>query len=76
MNNSRIIEIKILKDLGIYKSGDIVKVEADLHGTPRVSYWRDRLKDSLKDQCCEVIKPVKKTVSKTVTKTKKRGLKQ
>lgn len=59
------IEIKVLKNLGDYKAGDLIKVPADGDGAPFDSFWRRRLKDAEQDGCCEIVKPaVKKAVSR------------
>jgi hypothetical protein len=59
------IEIKMLKDMGIHKAGDLIKAPAHEDGTPLDVFWRRRLKDAEQDGCCEIVKPaVKKTVSR------------
>jgi nucleotidyltransferase/DNA polymerase involved in DNA repair len=59
------IEIRVLKNLGNYKAGDLVKATVDENGKPLDKFWRQRLKDAKRDGCCEIVKPaVKKTVSR------------
>ena len=56
--------VKVLKDIGAFKKGLIVKV----NDNDRVwgHYWRRRLKDAERDGCCE--KVVAKATSKSINK--------
>lgn len=59
------IEIKVLRNIGLYQAGDLVKLPIDVDGAPLDPFWRRRLKDAEQDGCCELVKPaVKKTVSR------------
>lgn len=48
-------QIKILKSLGAYITGQIVRVEVDSNGVPLSRFWRRRLKDSAKDGFCQFV---------------------
>lgn len=53
---SKIMKIKILKELKAHKSGDVVSIKVDNHGVPLERYWRNRISDSRMDKCIEIIK--------------------
>jgi len=54
------IQVKVLSDIPGYKTGQIIFVKVDSHGTPLDKFWRRRLKDAKTDNCLEVIKPKSK----------------
>jgi hypothetical protein len=60
LETTKPIEIKILKDMGQYKAGDLIRVTADEDGVPLDQFWRRRLKDSKDDSCCEIVMPAAK----------------
>lgn len=49
----KIRKLKINRDLGKHKVGEVVKVRCHDSGVPEDVYWRRRLKDSTIDQCVE-----------------------
>jgi len=51
-------QVKIrVKSAGIrgFQPGQIVRAEADEHGTPLDPTWRRRLRDARHDDCCELV---------------------
>lgn len=55
------VKIKVNKDLGLFKAGDVVRlVKID-------QYWRRRLKDAETDNCCELVndKPKRRSSTKS-----------
>lgn len=55
---------KILKDLGVKKAGDIVKLEVNKQGVPLDSFWAKRYKESKFDHCIELVKEKKESLKK------------
>ena len=49
------IRIRVNGSIPYYAVGEIVKVPADMYGTPLDLHWRRRLKDAVTDKCCEVV---------------------
>lgn len=69
------MKVRVLKDLGTHKPGDIVDVEFDWDGNATDRFWRRRLKDSKIDNCVEFVedkKPHKKEVKKDESKGENR----
>lgn len=54
------IKLEIGFDFGGYTKGQKVSVACDIHGTPTLQYWRNRLKDSEIDGCVSVVKSASK----------------
>lgn len=75
--NSKTMVIKINKPLAGYNVGAEVKIPCDDFGTPKNSYWRNRVRDSKIDNCIEIkespnraqeVKPKRKTSKKKTLK--------
>ena len=67
-------KIKVLKDLGEYKPGDVVTVDVHLDGQPKSIFWRRRFKDAFIDNCVEFVeqKKAEKIVEKEEKEEKKK----
>ncbi len=64
------IKIKVLKDLGNYKPGQVVEVPVTKNGNPREVFWKRRIRDSSFDNCVEVLKERKPAKAASKAKTK------
>ncbi len=53
------LQIKILKTLGAYFEGQIVRVDTDSNGVPVSRFWRRRLKDASSDGFCKIVEAEK-----------------
>ena len=50
------ITVRVLKPIGKYKAGALVKVQVSKTGIPLEFFWRRRISDSAIDNCLEIIK--------------------
>ena len=48
-------ELKIKRNIGGKKPGDVIEIQVDKDGTPIERYWRDRVKDASIDGCVEFV---------------------
>ncbi len=58
------IQVKINKDIGAYKVGEVVFLATDKHGLPLDRFMRARLKDAEIDNCIERVTEQKQTKRK------------
>lgn len=59
-----IIKMKCNQNLGRFKEGQVVQIQANDKGVPVDKFWRNRLRDAEVDGCCEIVKEDKKVSKK------------
>lgn len=49
------IQIRVLKNVGGFKAGQVIRTPCDERGKPTNVFWIRRLIEAKRDQCCKII---------------------